>query len=248
MINTPKMKDLYSQIYDKILYMIPEKWEKVYLYASVIENLNSIETGEMFFYYFPKGILKKNPVNVYEVPSKFNLDENEYLELAENLYDTIKDLRDEFRHYKQRMWSNITITIVDSKFDVEFNYENLLNSKYSNEDRHIIWNYKYLNEPIERLNKRDRKMLEEYLANENLISNDTYKYEKNIYDKKIHNVIDYNRDYSKDNDEEIKEEYNYEQQELERIMNKYETTSIKKKNKRKNEQEISTRKNQILNI
>ena len=88
MINTPKMKDLYTQIQEKTLYMVPEKWEKIYLYASVIENLNSIETGEMFFYYFPKGILKKNPVNVYEVPSKFNLDEAEYMKLAEDLYDT----------------------------------------------------------------------------------------------------------------------------------------------------------------
>ena len=59
MISTPKMKKIYSEIQTKIFYMVPEKWEKIYLYASVIENLNYIETGEMFFYYFPKGILRK---------------------------------------------------------------------------------------------------------------------------------------------------------------------------------------------
>ena len=38
----------------------PEKWEEIYLYASVIQQMLNLETGELFFYYYPKGILKKN--------------------------------------------------------------------------------------------------------------------------------------------------------------------------------------------
>ena len=86
MISTPEIKRIYSEIQKKILYMIPEKWDKIYLYASVIENMNSIETGEMFFYYFPKGILKKNPINVYEIPEKFNIEESLYIFLLFALY------------------------------------------------------------------------------------------------------------------------------------------------------------------
>ena len=240
MINTPKVKELYSKIQEKIFYMIPEKWEKIYLYASIIENINYIETGEMFFYYFPKGILKKNPINVYEIPSKFNIDEEVYIHLAENLYDIIKDLREEFRKNGERIWSNINISIENSKFVIEYNYENLLNSKYSSYERHIIWNYKYLNEPMEKLNKNDRKMLEDYLLEENLFEKDVYKYEQNIYNKDVHNVIEYNKD--------IKEDENYEQKELEEIMNKYETTSINKRKNHKDEQDVSTGKNQIINF
>ena len=51
------------------------------------------EAGELFFYYVPKGILKKKPVNVYEIPSKFNIDETEYLKLVDALYSKIKELR-----------------------------------------------------------------------------------------------------------------------------------------------------------
>ena len=71
--HTRKIKELYEDIQRRIFKMIPEKWDSLYLYASVMEGQK--ETGEMFFYYIPKGIFKKKPVNVYEIPSKFNIDE-----------------------------------------------------------------------------------------------------------------------------------------------------------------------------
>ncbi len=88
-----KIRHTHEEIQKKIFLMLPEKCNKVYLYASIIKHPNNFQTGEMFFYYFPKGILKKKPVNVYEVPSKFSIDENQYLRLADELYDRIKILR-----------------------------------------------------------------------------------------------------------------------------------------------------------
>ena len=99
MLNTAKLRSIYSNIQTQLFYMIPEKWDRIYLYASILEKVNNLETGEMFFYYYPKGILKKNPINVYEVPSKFNIDESAYMKLVDKLYDTIKILRQEFEKY-----------------------------------------------------------------------------------------------------------------------------------------------------
>ena len=62
--------------------------------ASVIGEIGTEQTGELFFYYIPKGIIKRKPINVYEVPSKFNIEEEEYLRLVGILYDTIKELRE----------------------------------------------------------------------------------------------------------------------------------------------------------
>lgn len=84
--------DLYERIRKELFYMIPEKWERIYLYASVVQRGNNRETGEMFFYYFPKSLIKKNPVNVYQVPQRFNIDENEYIKIANRLYEMIKSL------------------------------------------------------------------------------------------------------------------------------------------------------------
>ena len=93
MIQGSEIRKLYSELQKQLFYLIPEKWDRIYLYASVEEKMIGLETGELFFYYFPKGILKKNPVNVYEIPNKFNLNEDEYIHLVEKLYQQIKKIR-----------------------------------------------------------------------------------------------------------------------------------------------------------
>lgn len=203
MKNTPRIKSLYAKIQTQLFYMIPEKWDKIYLYASIVEKANNIQTGEMFFYYFPKGILKRNPVNVYEIPYIYNIDEEAYNTLINKLYETIKELRREFEKEGLKLWSNLTISIANLKFNIEYDYEDLNTSKYTNEERHIIWNYKYLVFPIERLSKKDRKMLENYLIEEKLLNKEVGTYSEGMYNFKVHNIIEYNREeYNSSNDNE----------------------------------------------
>ena len=68
MISLPEDKLIYSEIQKKLFYIIPEKWESIFLYASIIDVPRGRPKGEMYFYYFPKGIIKKKPVNCYEIP------------------------------------------------------------------------------------------------------------------------------------------------------------------------------------
>ena len=203
MLNGVKIRSIYSKIQTQLFYMIPEKWDKIYLYAAIVEKMGNLETGEMFFYYYPKGILKKNAVNVYEIPAKFNIDENAYMKLVNKLYDTIKLLRKEFQDSGENIWSNLTISIENLKFHVEYNYENLEKSIYSNYDRHIIWQYKYLDLSMERLSKRDRKMLEEYLLEEQFANIETKKHTENMYQKNVHNIIEYDREHHDNQEDEI---------------------------------------------
>ena len=58
--HTKKIEEIYENIQRKLYYMIPEKWEELYLYASIIDKPDKTATGELFFYYIPKGILRKN--------------------------------------------------------------------------------------------------------------------------------------------------------------------------------------------
>ena len=121
LINTKKIKELYEEIQKKIFYIVPGKWDELYLYASIIDRLGKVQTGEMYFYFLPKGLLKRKFINVYEVPSKFDIEEDEYLKLVELLYDKIKELRDEFINSHQKVWTNITISIKNNKFKIEYN-------------------------------------------------------------------------------------------------------------------------------
>ena len=94
MLNSSKrIKKIYEEIQKKIFYAVPGKWDELYLYASIIDRLGEVQTGEMYFYFMPKGILKRKFINVYEVPSKYDIEENEYMKLVDLLYDEIKQLR-----------------------------------------------------------------------------------------------------------------------------------------------------------
>lgn len=163
MIIDSKIRNLYTEIQRQLFYMIPEKWNKVYLYSSIIERPNNLETGELYFYYIPNGILKKNPVNVYEIPTKFSIDENEYLKLVDKLYGEIKKLQRTCIQLGEEKWNSIIISIADFKFNVEYSYEDLENTKFSSYERHLIFRYIYLNYPITSFNKSEKKVIFKYL-------------------------------------------------------------------------------------
>ena len=211
--HTKKIKEIYEDIQRKLFYMIPEKWEKLYLYSSVIDMPKKVQNGELFFYYIPKGIFKKNPVNVYEIPSKFNIDEKEYIKLVEILYDKVKELREEFRKSESgTIWSNITISIQNLKFKVEYEYEDLINSNFNSYERHVIWRYQYLEIGLEQVSKKDREILKRYINGPKTMGRKEV-YETGIYIQDIKNIVDYttqnyesiqNVEYVSTKDEKIK--------------------------------------------
>ncbi len=192
--HTKKIKEIYEDIQKKLYYMIPEKWDKLFLYSSVIDMPNGEQKGELYFYYIPRGILKKKPVNVYEIPNKFNLDESDYLKLVSILYGRIKTLREEFRKSETgNIWSNITMSIQNMKFKVEYNYDDLEHSEFNSYERHIIWRYEYLGIGEEQVNKKDKEILKRYLQTPKIIGRKE-TYETGIYIKDIENKIAYNTD------------------------------------------------------
>ena len=192
--HTKKIKEMYEDIQRRLYYMIPEKWEKLYLYSSVIDMPDGDKKGELYFYYIPKGILKKKPINVYEIPNKFNLDENDYLKLVGILYTKIKKLREEFRKSETgTLWSNITMSIENSRFKVEYNYDDLIYNEFNSYERHIIWRYEYLGIGEEQVGKNDREILRRYLSGPKVIRRKE-SYETGIYISDVENKIAYNTD------------------------------------------------------
>ena len=118
--------------------------------------------GELYFYYFPKGIIKKKPVNCYEVPGLFDIDEEDYSELINDLYRLMKALRNAYSKQKGRKWSNASISIENYQFRVEYGFEDLKNSKFNSYERHVIWRFKYLKEDLDTYSKKDKKSIKNY--------------------------------------------------------------------------------------
>ena len=195
MITEKKIGKIYEEIEKKICNMIPEKWDKVYLYVSIVDGINKIETGEMFFYYYPKSVIKKNPINVYEVPSKFNLEDEMYLKLADSLYHEIQRLRDAMIKLGEEPWSNLTISIENFKFKVEFDYEDLRKSEFTDIERNLIWQFKYLRNELGSYRRKERKILERYLDLERKNKRKTKSYSQPFYFKPEVNIVDFNTEY-----------------------------------------------------
>lgn len=179
--NSKRIKEIYEQIQRKIFCVVPGKWDELYLYASIIDRLGNVQTGEMYFYFMPKGILKRKFVNVYEVPSKYDIEEDEYMQAVEALYDEIKELREEFIGNGEKAWSNITISIKNSRFKIEYNYDNLIGGKEDYYNHHIYWRYKYLH--IEPQGKKEKQAMEDYLASRKQCNKKDQQYNEGIYSK-----------------------------------------------------------------
>ncbi len=213
--HTKKIKEIYEDIQRKLFYMIPEKWDKLYLYSSILDEPDREgKMGELFFYYIPKGILKKKAVNVYEIPAKFNLDEAQYLKLVQILYGKIKELRQEFCKSERRdIWTNITMSIQSLKFRVEYDYTDLNNSDFSSYERHVIWRYKVLGIGEEQVSKEDKEIIKRYLLGARTLARKEH-YDAGIYIRDIENRIAYSNE-------------NVSTQDVEQVV---ETTEKKRKN------------------
>lgn len=189
MLDNAETKVIYSKIQKQLFYMIPEKWDKIYLYASVKETINQLETGELFFYYFPKGILRKNPVNSYEIPYKFNLEEESYNQFIEDLYGLVKQLRECFRKEEEQLWTSLTIKVENFHFIIEFCYDKCDREE---EKQHLIWMYKNLGIPLESYTKKERQIILQYLEEEKINPPKIQVYTEPMYRNQIRNVVQYN--------------------------------------------------------
>ena len=186
--------DFYVEIQRRLFYIIPERWEKIFLYTSIIDVANRKPNGEMFFYYLPKGIIKKKIINGYEIPTIFDIDEIEYSRYITELYNLIRKLRDVQKTRNKRIWSNIVIIIDNNQFTIEYGFENLSNMPFDSYERHIIWRYQYVEDDISLYPKKDRKIIQSYqqFIMQNKIPKKSI-YSQPIYDKPVKNIIDYER-------------------------------------------------------
>ena len=240
---TKNMKCKYEKIQNCLFDLIPEKWDEIYLYASVVDKHESVPAGEMYFYYIPRSILKKKPVNVYEVPKRFNINESEYLKMVDSLYQTIKDLRQDFIDTEQNLWTNLTISIAHCRFKVEFYYNPISQEEYASYVRHVIWRYKYLH--LDATIKEEKRILEKYFKNEQVLEEQKEEYQAGMYLKNVNNVVGFEKEIEAKQERMKEQELKAEEQE-EKRKKKIQEKAKKAEAKRMKEQEKN--KNQILNM
>ena len=81
----------------------------------------------------------------------------------------------------KKTWSNLTISIKNSRFKIEYNYDSLTGGQEAYYNHHIYWRQKYLN--IEPQGKKEKQAIENYLARKNTSNKKDDLYDEGIYSK-----------------------------------------------------------------
>ena len=194
---TDKAIEIASQIQELIYYIIPEKWKNIELYISMPDS--RIRKGELFFYYLPNSIFKRQYINCYEVPYMFNISEKEYSDIMSKLYNKFMILKEELNK-NNRQVEEIYVHITKTNYMMEIATDNIVLKKkdirrnmlmlYSSYENHIIW--RYLNLNILPDEKKEKEIITRYLNSE------YYNLEKeiiefDIIDENIKSIVDFEK-------------------------------------------------------
>ena len=194
---TDKALEIASQIQELIYYIIPEKWKNIELYVSMPDS--RIRKGELFFYYLPNSIFKRQYINCYEVPYMFNISEKEYSDIMSKLYNKFMILKEELNK-NNRQIEEIYVHITKTNYIMEIATDNLVLKRkdirrnmlmlYSSYENHIIW--RYLNLNILPDEKKEKEIITRYLNSE------YYNLEKeiiefDIIDENIKSIVDFEK-------------------------------------------------------
>lgn len=135
-MDTGEKENLYTDITNTVLEMIPEKWDWVKLYAEYWDGYY-----KCYFYYSPSG--GDDLVYSLDIPDEFEVSQDVFDQLDEQLYDHIKALWNEFKNQNEEPWTNLTLSLQrNGKMNIDYDYSDL--SDLNPVEKRKRWESKYL--------------------------------------------------------------------------------------------------------
>ncbi|HDJ4521759.1 TPA: TIGR01741 family protein [Staphylococcus aureus] len=131
-----KLSEMYSEIANKIISMIPVEWEKVYAMAYIDE-----ECGEVFYNYTEPS---SDELFYYtSVIKKYNLLKSSFMDSVYELHDQFEELREVFIEEELEPWTSCEFDFTrDGKLNVSFDYIDWVNSEFGPMGREHYYMYK----------------------------------------------------------------------------------------------------------
>lgn len=135
-METKIMEQTYQLIANTLVNIIPEDWKKIFLYAEFRKGYKKV-----FYYYYPK--IGGEPVYSLDITDLFNVDEEEFDGLDNELYNCFSRLREEFKEHEQELWTNLTFILDNTgKMKMNYGYEDI--SELSPVEKQDKWEAEYL--------------------------------------------------------------------------------------------------------
>ena len=83
------MGEIYGKIANKVNDIIPDEWEKVWLYGEVLDD-----SSEVYFYFY--SITRKKIIYSHDIPNEYKVNNAMYEDLLFELVDIIQELNLEY--------------------------------------------------------------------------------------------------------------------------------------------------------
>lgn len=123
-METNNMEEIYQEVADILVNMVPEEWNRILLYAEIREGYRKV-----FFYYYTNN----NHVYSLDIPDLFQIDEDSFESLEGDLYNCFSALWNEFKSQDvQEPWTSLTFILDNSgKMNIDYGYEDISFSELS---------------------------------------------------------------------------------------------------------------------
>ena len=130
-----KAEEIYQALANQLNDLIPEQWEKVFLY---VEDWDDSSTA-YFFHYPPEGT---GPVLSHDIPERFDMDPDDSEMKEYKLGETGLSLQRVFREEGKEPWTSFTFILEESgQFKVDYGYEDL--SEVDPREQRDAWKARY---------------------------------------------------------------------------------------------------------
>ncbi|MGL5549974.1 MAG: immunity protein YezG family protein [Culicoidibacterales bacterium] len=151
-----KVNSLYHKLATQINQIIPGEWEKVWLYAEVLND-----ASEVYFYFLEP--LQHKITYCHDIPKIYGVSADVYEELLFELLDTVQELCEQYQNEAEHSWESMTFSLASTgEFAIEYEYENLKVKQFSAQERQIIWEYKVVG--IQPTSIENQRIIERYEA------------------------------------------------------------------------------------
>ncbi|MDR0489856.1 MAG: antitoxin YezG family protein [Oscillospiraceae bacterium] len=153
-----QLAELYPQLADKFIAMIPTQWSQLYY-------LGEVEKGKLSWssvFYFTDANSGKI-MRSHEIPASYNVSWRVYRELLSELDDILLTMYDCFAEYEQALWEQISLSLSRAgKLNIDFKYDAMNENAGSQVRREIVWAYETFGYAPEG-NDYFMKILDEYI-------------------------------------------------------------------------------------
>lgn len=154
-----QLAEIYNKLASKIASMIPVEWKKFY-YLGEVEN-DKLSWSSVF--YFEEAV-KGEVVKSHSIPEKYNVSNEIYEELLNEVNELLLELYECFQNNEQALWNQVSLSVDNTgDFDINYLYDVINEDDGGQVKREIVWAYETF-QFMPKEGSYTRKILDKYIS------------------------------------------------------------------------------------